>query len=297
MVKVVLIGLGALGLTYAMKLRGKCDLRILVDESRLKRFKEQKTIFNGEEQEFDYILPEEKFESDLIIITTKSRNLSSAIRMIKNFISEHTCIISLINGISSEESIKQAYPYAKVLKSYFIGHSAVRNQNSVIQDGVGEIVIEHDEYIEELFNKLAINYSVPEDMDYAMWLKFTFNLFSNQLSTILDMNFGELKRNKRFKDFAKKIVTEVRFIAEKKGIKNLDKLEEDSIKSLDRMCDEGKTSMHQDILSKRPTEVDIFAGEIIRLGKEYNIKTPYNQILYDLIKIKEENNELGIHSC
>jgi starch phosphorylase len=36
------------------------------------------------------------------------------------------------------------------------------------------------------------------------------------------------------------------------------------------------------------TEVDIFAGEIIRLGKLYGIATPYNQVLYDLIKIEEK---------
>ena len=62
------------------------------------------------------------------------------------------------------------------------------------------------------------------------------------------------------------------------------------------MCNEGKTSMHQDILAGRKTEVDIFAGEIIKLGKEFNVLTPYNQVLYDLIKIAEENNEHCIHS-
>ena len=54
------------------------------------------------------------------------------------------------------------------------------------------------------------------------------------------------------------------------------------------MCDEGKTSMLQDILAGRKTEVEIFAGEIIRLGKKFNLPTPYNQVLYDLIKIVEE---------
>ena len=63
------------------------------------------------------------------------------------------------------------------------------------------------------------------------------------------------------------------------------------------MCDEGKTSMLQDILAKRPTEIDIFAGEIINLGKKYGINTPYNSVLYDLIKIKEEDNEHCIHTC
>ena len=54
------------------------------------------------------------------------------------------------------------------------------------------------------------------------------------------------------------------------------------------MCDEGKTSMLQDVLAGRKTEVELFAGEIIRLGKLYEIPTPCNQVLYDLIKIVEE---------
>ena len=83
----------------------------------------------------------------------------------------------------------------------------------------------------------------------------------------------------------------------KKGIKNTSKLEREAIESLDKMCDEGKTSMLQDILAGRKTEVDIFSGEVIRLGKLFGISTPYNKVLYDLIKIKEEKNEHSIHTC
>ena len=297
MEKVVLIGLGAVGLTYAVKLREKCDLSILVDKERLERYTKNKPVFNGVEQDFNYILPSEKFNADLVIITTKFSGLDSAIKSIKNFVSEQTRIISLINGVSSEEKISKAYPKAKVLKSYFIGHSAVRRANFVKQDGVGEIVIERDEYIENFFSKAEVNYSVPDDIDYAMWLKFAFNSFANPISAILNMSFGELKKNKRLKEFAKNVIFEVRQIAKKKGIKNTNKLEREALKSLDKMCDEGMTSMHQDILSRRPTEIDIFAGEIIKLGKKYGIKTPYSQILYDLIKIKEEDNEHSIHTC
>lgn len=296
MTKVVLIGLGAVGLTYAVKLRDKCDLYILADEVRLGRYRENKPVFNGVEQEFNYILPTNKFNADLIIIATKFPGLKSAIKSIKNFVSEKTRIISLINGISSEEKISEVYPNARVLKSYFIGHSAVRRANFVKQDGVGEIVIEHDDFTERFFTKAGINYSVPDDIDYAMWLKFAFNSYANPISAILNMNFGELKNNKTLKEFAKNVISEVRRIAKKKGIKNTNRLEREAIQSLDKMCNEGMTSMHQDILSRRPTEIDIFAGEIISLGKKHGVKTPYNQILYDLIKIKEEDNEYSIHT-
>ena len=297
MKKVVLVGLGDVGLTYAVRLRDICDLSILVDKERLLKYKKNKFLFNDIEYEFNYILPEKKIHADLIIITTKFQHLSTVIKNIENFVTSNTRIISLINGISSEEVIAQAYPNAVVLKSYFIGHSAVREANSVHQDGVGEIVIEHDDFIEKFFSESEIKYSVPDDINYSMWLKYCFNLFSNQISAILNMDFGALKQNKAFKNFAKKIILEVSKIAECKGVKNVELLESDALKLLDRMCNEGKTSMHQDILAKRPTEVDIFAGEIIRLGVKYGIETPCNDVLYNLIKIKEEDNERSIHSC
>ena len=286
--KILICGLGAVGLTYAVKFKANSELKILVDKERLERYNRNKPIFNGVVQEFDYILPDENFASDLIIIATKSQGLDDAIKNIKNFVNENTIIISLLNGISSEEKIQGAYPNATVLKSYFIGHSAVRVGNSVTQDGVGEIFIENNTKIKEIFDEFEINYQIPEDINYSMWLKYTMNLFSNQVSAILNMNFGELKRNQAFLNFAKKIILEVRTIAQVKGVKNLENLENDALAFLNKMCDEGKTSMLQDILAGRKTEVEIFAGEIIRLGKIFNLPTPYNQVLYDLIKIVEE---------
>lgn len=297
MKKVIICGLGAVGLTYAVKFKDKCDLRVLVDEGRLLRYQAKKPVFNGIVQEFEYILPSAKFAADIIIISTKSDGLSNAIKNIRNFVNEKTIIISLLNGISSENEIKKAYPFARVLKSYFVGHSAVREGNSVTQDGVGEIVIEKDTIIGEFFDNCSINYSFPYDIDYSMWLKFCMNLFSNQASAILNMNFGELKRNNNFINFAKNIINEVSLIAQAYGIRNLENLEHDALDFLSRMCEEGKTSMHQDILAGRKTEVDIFAGEIIRLGHEFGIPTPYNQVMYEMIKILEEKNEHSVYSC
>lgn len=296
MKKIIICGLGAVGLTFAAKLDGKCRLKILVDEQRFMKLKKNKPKLNGKEYDFEYILPQDEFEPDLIIISTKLSGLDSAVSSIKNFVKRGTIIISLLNGISSEERIISAYPESKVLKSYFIGHSAVREGNSVTQDGVGKIVIERDDDIIKIFEETGIDYSVPEDIDYSLWLKFTMNIFSNQTSAILNMTFGELKQNKSFISFARKIIREVCLIAEKKGIKNPENLEKDALNALAGMCDEGRTSMHQDILAGRKTEVELFAGEILRLGKEFNVETPFNQVLYDMIKILEERNEHCIHS-
>ncbi len=295
--KVLLCGLGAVGLTYANKLKNVCELKILADSSRIERYAKTPPELNDRQIIFDYITPDSNWEPDLIIITTKAQGLDSAIDYIKNFVKDKTIIISLLNGITSENKIANVYGKEKVLHSYFIGHSAVRNGNKVYQDGVGTIVFgsPYEENranvikLKEFFEKNNIDYEIPKDIIYSMWLKYVFNLFSNQASAIMNLTFGEMKKSIKFKEFAKKVISEVKIIAEKEGVRNLENLESDSISSLDRMIDSGKTSMLQDILAKRPTEVDIFAGEILRLGEKYNIATPYNQLMYDMIKIIEES--------
>lgn len=286
--RVIICGLGAVGLTYANKLKDVCELKILVDESRLEKFQKNPPILNGQKIILDYILPTDSWDADLIIIATKASGLESAISYIKNFVGENTLIISLLNGVSSEEKIASVYGNDKVIPAYFIGHSAVRNGNSVIQDGVGKIVFGKNERLEKFFKENNIDYEIPEDIIYSLWLKFGVNIFLNQPSAIMNLTMGEMKHNKKFMKFAQKLVAEVKQIAQASGVKNLENYEQEVLESIKFMSDDGKTSMLQDILAGRKTEVDIFAGEIIERGKRFGIATPYNQTLYDLIKILED---------
>lgn len=298
--KVVLCGLGAIGLTCANRLNGVCKLSILADNDRIQKYKENPPKLNGIRKEFNYITPDVVEEADLVVVATKYVDLDSAIEDIKNFVGENTIIISLLNGISSEQKISDVYGKDKVLHSYFIGHSAVRCGNSVTHDGVGKIVfgspyIENAEKIRVLknfFEAAGIDYEVPKDIMYFMWLKFSLNIFSNQTSAIMNLTFGDMKKNNAFKEFAGKITDEIVSVAQKEGINGAENLKKDSLNTLNLMIDSGKTSMLQDILANRKTEVDAFSGEIIRLGKKHGVATPYNQVLYDMIKILEEKQSL-----
>ena len=47
----------------------------------------------------------------------------------------------------------------------------------------------------------------------------------------------------------------------------------------------------QDIDAKRHTEIDMFSGALMRMGKELGIPTPYNEYTYHMIKAIEEKND------
>lgn len=300
--KVILCGLGAIGTIYADKLE-KFDaenFKVLVDEARIERYKTNPIKFNGRQLNFDYILPsQEGFKADLIILATKFAGLKDAIKNIKNFVKEDTVILSLLNGVTSEDIIADVYGKDKMLYSYFIGHSSVRCGNSVTHDDVNTIVFgaennlgENVVAVKNFFDKVGINYKIPDDIKRSMWLKFMLNVSANQPTAILRMTFGDMFENTHFMKFAENIMREVQSVAKAEGVLNPETMVDEALKHLKTMTPDGKTSMLQDVEAGRKTEVDMFAGTVIELGKKHGISTPYNKILREMIGIIEEHQDI-----
>ena len=80
---------------------------------------------------------------------------------------------------------------------------------------------------------------------------------------------------------------EVITVAQREGIKLTEADFEGCVKVLRGLSPEGLPSMRQDAMAKRKSEVELFAGTIIRLGAKHNVPTPVNQRYYDIIKAME----------
>lgn len=300
---VLVCGIGAVGSIYADKIEKFThqNLRVLVDEARLERYKKNPTVFNGRVLDFNYILPNDtSFKADLIIIATKFDGLNDVIKNIKNFVYDDTVILSLLNGVTSEKIIAKTYGREKLLYSYFIGHSAIRDGRNITHDDVNTIVygsensndFENVERIQDFFEQAGINYLIPDDIIHSLWLKYMLNVSANQTTAILRMNFGEMLENDTCMDFAINVMKEVQAIAKAEGVRNTESMINETIEHLHTMIPEGKTSMLQDVEAGRKTEVEMFAGTVIKLGKEFGIPTPYNKIIKEMIEIIHRQQDL-----
>ena len=297
---VLICGIGAIGSIYADKISryNNDNLKILVDKKRLENYRKNPKIFNGKELKLNYILPDNKdFKADLIIIATKYDGFFEAVKNIENSVKEDTIILSLLNGVTSESYLAQKYGWKHIIHSYFIGHSSMREGNKITFDGNGDIVFgvqdstitdKNDEILlKDYFDKAEISYKISQDIKRSMWLKFMLNVSSNQISAILHLTFGQMQKSEKIKNLLKNIMLEVIEIAKASGVTNTHTMLEDAFKSLDKMCPEGKTSMLQDIEAGRKTEVEMFAGAVIEMGKKHGIPTPYNNLLKQMIEIIE----------
>ena len=299
---VLVCGIGAVGSIYANKINEYNSeyLRVLVDEARLEKYKKNPKIFNGKPLIFNYILPsDETFKADLIIIATKFDGLKDTIKNIENFVKDDTIILSLLNGVTSEDMIAQKYGWKHILLSYFIGHSAMRNGNIITHDGIGDVVfgVKHGvgtdaqdvELLKKYLDKVGLTYKTPDDMERALWLKYMLNVSSNQSSAILGMTFGQMQTNKKFMEFLINVMKEVQTIAKAEGVKNTETMIDEALVSFNKMIPDGKTSMLQDVEAKRKTEVEMFGSTMVKFGKKHNIPTPYNLVMRDMLEIIHEN--------
>ena len=175
----------------------------------------------------------------------------------------------------------------------------MREDNSIVHDGVGAVVFgikpnvgtdERDvELVKNFLDKVGLDYKVPDDMERSLWLKYMLNVSSNQPSSILGMTFGQMQNNKKFIEFFTKVMKEVQSVAKAEGVQNTETMIDEALVTFNKMIPEGKTSMLQDVEAKRKTEVEMFAGTMVELGKKHNIPTPYNQVMKDMVEIIHEN--------
>ncbi len=297
---VSIIGLGALGILFGSHLSKRMlkeDLRIIADEDRIKKYKSDKVYCNGELCEFNYVTPEEICEpADLIIFTVKYDGLKEAINSVKNQVGEKTIILSALNGITSEAVIGEVYGMDKILYCVAQGMDAVKVGNKLTYEhmgmlcfGEGEpgIVSEKVKKVAEFFEKMNFPYEAVTDMNKRLWGKFMLNVGVNQTVAVYEGDYGEIQKEGKARTTMISAMKEVMELSKIKGI-NLNENDLNYwLKVLSTLNPAGKPSMRQDLEARRYSEVELFSGTVIKLGKEYGIETPVNKHLYEKIKFIE----------
>lgn len=296
-----LIGLGAIGATYGSlfyQMDNKC-IKVILDDDRVSRY-QQGTLINGTRVHFDLIIPKVNDEkAELILIAVKGHHLQKAMETIAPLVDKDTIILSLLNGISSEDDLSQAFGRDKVLHGFCVGTDSVREQGEVCFKNTGKIVF--GEYypevtgkaapVAELFSRAGIPHTIPQDICREMWWKFMMNVGINQTSAILRAPYGVFQTLPEIQELMASACREVIPIAQKEGVSLSEVDIAGYLNVYNTFSPSGKTSMLQDVDAGRKTEVESFALTVVNLGKKYGIPTPINEMLYLMIRVLEASNK------
>lgn len=297
---VSIVGLGALGVLFGNRISEnmqKGGLRIVADGARIDRYRRDGVFCNGKRCDFHYVTPDEDCgPADLLIISVKFGDLDGALEAAKNQVGPDTVIISLLNGISSEGIIGEAFGADKVLLSVAQGMDAVKTGNRLTYKNMGMICFgaikpgeqeERVEAVRRFFEKTGVPHEVVSDMRKKLWGKFMLNVGVNQAVAVFECDYGGIQKEGRARDAMIAAMKEVLVLSEKEGVPLTQSDLDYWLRVLDGLNPDGKPSMRQDLEAKRRSEVELFSGTVLALGKKYGIQCPVNRMLYDRIKAME----------
>lgn len=297
---VAVLGAGAVGsyVIWGLSERKDIKLGVIAEGERAGRLKKGCKI-NDVTYHPEVWTPQEAHGVDLLIVCLKYGALPGALESIRAIVGEHTIVMSLMNGVDSEEIIAEAigashmiYSVIKVASHkegggyYFVPETTI----GII---FGELQAPYDservQAIEALFADTGIHYRSTEFAQEEMWSKFRLNVCNNLPQAILGAGVGCYTDSEHMKAISDGLRNELEAIAAAKGI-DMSKIEASS-KHGSPVRASAKFSTLQDIEAGRHTEIDMFSGALMRMGKELGIPTPYNKYTYHMIKALEEKND------
>ena len=115
--KVALIGAGAIGAYLIWSFDGVSDtaFTVIAEGARRERLERDGIVINGARYPLQVQEPGQAGPQDLIFLATKYGALDEAIAMLPPLIGPNTLILSLLNGVDSEERVARAVGAAHVV--------------------------------------------------------------------------------------------------------------------------------------------------------------------------------------
>ncbi|MDA3951977.1 MAG: ketopantoate reductase family protein [Spirochaeta sp.] len=299
----VVLGAGALGAMYAHQIsRAGLPVSFFAAGERAERLTRDGVIVNGTTYHIpvtDHALEQPPAR---VIVALKDQHLAPATEGFADVCGPDTTVLSVMNGIDSEyqlaaalgESITPDYS-GRVLHCMVAGMDAVRDGNDVRFTQMGTVSFGRrrndparpDARVSDaaaFFAKAGIPAKTPEDMETAIWNKFMLNVGINQWSAVFGATYSLFHTDTHAQNLMRRAMREVLAIAQAKSIDLTEDDLEHWFSVVNTLSPDGKTSMAQDVEAGRPTEVHMFAGRVVEMGREVGVATPVNEVLLDAIQ-------------
>ncbi|MBU90136.1 hypothetical protein CMO94_01235 [Candidatus Woesearchaeota archaeon] len=291
--KIIVLGAGAVGSLYGAKLSKLNEVTLVGRQEHADKVNQDGLKVTGKENtayRLKAAVAIEKIEDNtLILLTTKVYDNKKAIEPIIKLMKKNTVILCLQNGLNSEDIVKEIVKDKCLVLRGITAVGATFLESGIIQfNNLGYNAIEKSPVSKDLaenFSKCGLKANVSENLKEDIWKKLIVNCVLNPVSAILRVDNNRIS-DENLNPLKKLIVDECLKVAEKDGVK----FDFDFVKKINEGIKGSKnlSSMYQDIIKGKHTEIDYLNGAVVELGKKYGIKCPVNKGLVMIVKGMEK---------
>jgi len=237
--------------------------------------------------------PTELGDPDLVILCVKSFDTESVARMLHSYLTNHSLILTVQNGLGNVETLAEIFGRNRVIGGYTTYASTLLGVNRVYQAYSGVTVIGHHPSTEtSLANILMVAEELTrsglrtlrvDDVYPELLKKLVVNAVINPLTAILGERNGRILENLSLQPLIDQIIEECIIAIKELGIVMSFEDLRMSVNDIAAATALNKSSMLQDIEKGRPTEIDYINGVISRILRGLGIKWSVNEVLTTLV--------------
>jgi 2-dehydropantoate 2-reductase len=239
-------------------------------------------------------------EAELVLVFVKSTQTRAAARTAATVAGKVGMVLTLQNGMGNADIIAEAVEPRRVLAGTTSHGATLLGPGNIRHAGAGPTTIGAWSMTSEgfdqaaglawVFTRAGIACDVVEDVRIVVWNKLLINVGINAITALTGIKNGEILDLEVTRSLSRSAVEEGMAVARARGIGVREDMV-DHVLEVARATAVNRSSMGQDVDSKRQTEINAINGFIVREGRALDLATPVNQTLTALIETLEKHYE------
>ncbi len=295
--KIMIVGAGGIGGYIAgMLCRKNSDITLVARGAQLAAILEKGlTVIDGDMRFTVHPAlctdkPSEAGVQDAILICTKGYGLKEALDQIRPCVGPDTLLIPLLNGVNTHKRIAAQLNTGVALDGCIYIFSRIVAPGTIQKDGPlnricmgipGKSAAESPAMLTALRDMLTqsgVPAEIPDDIVREMWIKWTFICGNAQATSYYNVTIGQLRDDPEKWQFLTVLLDEILLVARAEGVHLPEDTKERNLAALRGMPYEAASSLSRDLNEPgKPTELDLFAGELCRMADKHGIDVPNNR--------------------
>ncbi|NEW05255.1 2-dehydropantoate 2-reductase [Paenibacillus sp. SYP-B3998] len=319
--RIMIVGAGSLGLLFAAKLSAVCEQIIVVtrtieqavtlkergifvlDETTTERNKSmgldiQYNSYIEDSRNPMFDMQANEVCLDYVFLMVKQPAITSEmITYVKSRMSSTTVLICIQNGVGHEERLSEAIGKNRLLLAVTTEGARKERANEVFHTGQGVTYMgsltQNDGpawstqiLLRDLLKEAGFETIMSKDMKVRIWSKLIMNAVINPLTAILRVRNGELVNSPWAQLLMRQLYEEALLVAKAKDVELPAELWE-TLLQVCRATEQNHSSMLQDLMQARGTEIDSMNGSLLRMAEELKLELAVNKIVYHFVKALE----------
>ncbi len=234
--------------------------------------------------------------ADVVLFQCKAFANESAANSVKHLFGNGTVAITFQNGLGNEQALGAILGAENVIGGLTAqaglaeGPGIVRNFGD-LPTHIGEFgggLSDRAVAIAKAFTAHGLPVTASAEIKREKWKKLLGNVALGAISAVTDLRSVEIMRIPELQEIVFRAVDEAAAVAKHEGVA-LDVAEARSV--LMKLVDtsgggtgNSKSSMREDIIRKRPTEIDTIHGAVAKLARQHGVATPTIDTMVAMVK-------------